>query len=111
MLEIISVNLCSALLEVLFYLTITFWGKRQKRKMEILLKYYGLDWLAMVSSLLAVYLMGNKNRFGFISYMLANALWIYLGVFKMQSYGITIGNIFFLAMNLRGYLKWKKKQD
>ncbi len=79
--------------------------------MDILLKYYGLDWLAMVSSLLAVYLMGNKNRFGFISYMLANALWIYLGVFKMQSYGITIGNIFFLAMNLRGYLKWKKNQE
>lgn len=77
---------------------------------DILLKYYCLDWLAMVSSLLAVYLMGNKNRFGFISYMLANVLWIYLGVFKMQSYGITIG-IFFLAMNLRGSLKWKKKQD
>ncbi len=79
--------------------------------MDIFLKYYALDWLAMASSLLAVYLIGNKNRIGFISYILANALWIYLGVFKMQSFGISIGNIFFLIMNLRGYLKWKKSQE
>lgn len=76
--------------------------------MDVLLKYYGLDWLAMAASLLAVYLMGNKNRLGFISYILANALWIYLGIFRMQSFGISIGNIFFLFMNVRGYLKWKK---
>ena len=75
--------------------------------MDAFLKYYGLDWVAMAASLLAVYLMGNKNRMGFLSYIIANALWIYLGVFKMQSLGISIGNIFFLAMNLRGYLKWK----
>jgi hypothetical protein len=79
--------------------------------MDILLKYNGLDWLAMASSLLSVYLLGNKNRFGFISYMLANALWIYLGIFRMQSFGISIGNVFFLTMNLRGYLKWKNAQD
>jgi nicotinamide riboside transporter PnuC len=79
--------------------------------MDILLKYNGLDWLAMASSLLSVYLMGNKNRIGFLSYMLANVLWIYLGTFKMQSFGISIGNIFFLLMNLRGYLKWKNPQD
>lgn len=79
--------------------------------MDVYLKYYGLDWLAMASSLFAVYLIGNKNRIGFISYILANALWIYLGVFKMQSFGISVGNIFFLMMNLRGFLKWKKDKN
>jgi hypothetical protein len=79
--------------------------------MDILLKYNGLDWLAMALSLLSVYLMGNKNRIGFITYMLANGLWIYLGTFKMQSFGISIGNVFFLLMNLRGFLKWKNAQD
>ena len=77
--------------------------------MESFLKYYGLDWIAMASSLLAVYLIGDKNRFGFLSYIIANSLWIYLGVFKMQSLGISVGNIFFLMMNLRGYLKWKSQ--
>lgn len=79
--------------------------------MDVYLKYYGLDWLAMAASLLAVYLIGNKNRIGFISYVLANALWIYLGVFKMQSFGISVGNVFFLMMNLRGFLKWKKDKN
>lgn len=68
----------------------------------------GLDWLAMASSLLVVYLIGNKNQIGFISYILANVLWIYLGIFRMQTFGISIGNVFFLNMNVRGYLKWKK---
>jgi len=79
--------------------------------MDSFLKYYGLDWMAMAASLFAVYLMGNKNRMGFLSYITANALWIYLGVFKMQSLGISVGNIFFLFMNLRGYLKWKTQPD
>lgn len=78
-------------------------------EVDVFFKYYGLDWVAMATSLLAVYLMGNKNRVGFLSYIIANALWIYLGVFKMQSLGITIGNIFFLIMNLRGFFKWKSQ--
>jgi nicotinamide riboside transporter PnuC len=79
--------------------------------MDVYLKYYGFNWSAMAASLLAVYLIGNKNRIGFISYILANALWIYLGVFKMQSFGISVGNVFFLMMNLQGFLKWKKDKN
>lgn len=75
------------------------------------MKYYGLDWTAMAASLLAVYLIGNKNRIGFVSYVIANVLWIYLGIFKMQSWGISIGNVFFLMMNFRGFLKWEKQSN
>jgi hypothetical protein len=63
--------------------------------MDVLLKYHGLDWLGMASSLLAVYLMGNKKRVGFIFNMLANALFIYLAVFEMQSLGMCIVIYFF----------------
>jgi hypothetical protein len=77
--------------------------------MDFILNYYGLDWLAMASSLLAVYLIGNKNRAGFVCYIVANILWIYLGIFKMESWGISIGNIFFFMMNFRGFIKWKKQ--
>ena len=76
--------------------------------MELFVKYYGLDWLAMALSLFAVYLIGNKNKLGFISYVTANVIWIYLGIYKMQSYGISICNIFFLVMNLRGFYKWNE---
>jgi hypothetical protein len=77
--------------------------------MELFLKYYTLDWLAMALSLLAVYLLGNKNKYGFISFSIANAFWIFLGFTMMNSLGIGIGNIVFLIMNIRGFVFWNKK--
>jgi hypothetical protein len=68
--------------------------------------YYGLDWLGMALSLLGVYLLGNKNRNGFLSFILANILWVILGVFFMKSVGIVIGNLAFLGINIRGYARW-----
>jgi hypothetical protein len=75
--------------------------------MNIFLNYYGLDWLAMALSLLALWLIGNKNRMGFAVFVLANLTWIVVGVWLMQSAGIVLGNVVFLAMNVRGYLNWK----
>jgi hypothetical protein len=79
--------------------------------MEVLLKYYTLDWLAMVLSLYAVYLLGNKNKYGFISFAISNALFIFLGFVLMKSVGIGIGNIVFLIMNIRGYISWNKNSN
>jgi len=79
------------------------------KKMEVFLKYYTLDWLAMGLSLLAVYLLGNKNKLGFVSFILANLLWTILGFTLINSLGIAIGNIVFFIMNIRGYLSWNKK--
>ncbi|KOY87684.1 hypothetical protein AD998_17495 [bacterium 336/3] len=79
--------------------------------MEQFLKYYTLDWLAMILSLLAVYLLGNKNKYGFISFSLANVTWIFLGLALMNSLGIGIGNIVFLIMNIRGFISWNKNNQ
>lgn len=76
--------------------------------MNVLTRYYGLDWLAMGLSLLAMYLLGNKNRMGFVTFITANALWVVLGLTLIQSYGIAFGNAVFLIMNVRGYAKWKR---
>ncbi len=77
--------------------------------MEIFLKYYALDWLAMALSLLAVYLLGNKNKLGFISFSIANAIWVFLGFVLMHSLGIGVGNVVFLIMNIRGFISWNNK--
>ena len=79
--------------------------------MELFLKYYTLDWVATALSLWAVYLLGNKNKLGFISFSMANVLWIFLGFFLMNSLGIGIGNIVFLIMNIRGFISWNKKNN
>lgn len=79
--------------------------------MEAFLKYYTLDWFAMALSLLAVYLLGNKNKYGFISFSIANILWVFLGFFLMNSLGIAVGNAIFLIMNIRGFISWNKNNN
>ncbi len=76
--------------------------------MEILLKYYGLDWLAMILSVVAMVLLGNKVKWGFTFFMCANITWILLGILLLNSYTIVIGNMIFLATNTRGFIKWNK---
>ena len=37
-------------------------------------QYLGLDWLAMLLTFSAIYLLGNKTRYGFLVMMVGNAL-------------------------------------
>ena len=68
--------------------------------------YYGLDWVAMGTSLLAVYLLGQKSRAGFACFLISNVIWIALGVLA-GIWGIAVGNVLFLGLNARGFAKWK----
>ena len=79
--------------------------------MEAFTKYYLLDWLAMILSLIAVYCLGKKNKSGFIHFALANLIWISLGFGPIGSFGIGIGNSAFLIMNIRGFITWKHNKN
>ncbi len=70
-------------------------------------QYYYLDWLAMILSLIAVWLLGNQSRWGFASFVLANLIWLVVGSMA-GSYGIVVGNVVFLIMNTRGFFRWKE---
>lgn len=76
--------------------------------MENVFSHYGVDWLAMAMSLYAAYLLGNKQKIGFIVFAISNVLWIVLGLFFMSSYGMAIGNVAFMLVNIRGYIHWHK---
>ena len=78
------------------------------RCMDIVLKYYGIDWVAMALSLYAVYLLGNKNKWGFVSFIISNVLWVVVG-FMMSSYAVSVGNFVFLLMNTLGLIKWTRE--
>ena len=78
--------------------------------MSDFLRYWGLDWLAMALSLFSVYLLGNKNRVGFLVFAAANSTWIFLGLTWMTSLGIAVGNTVFLFMNIRGFVNWKRTE-
>ena len=74
--------------------------------MENVLTHYGIDWLAMALSLYAAYLLGNKQKLGFIVFAVSNVFWILLGLVFMSSYGMAIGNFAFLLVNVRGFIHW-----
>jgi len=71
------------------------------------MQFYGIDWLATVCGLTGVYLLGNKNKNGFLVFMLASLSWIVVGVF-IGSYAIMIGSSTFFVMHLRGWFNWSK---
>lgn len=66
---------------------------------------FGLDWGAMIFSLMALYLIGRRNRLGFLSFIVANVCWVSIGYLTM-SFAIIVGNLIFLVLNLRGYWSW-----
>jgi nicotinamide riboside transporter PnuC len=72
---------------------------------DLVLKYYGVDWLEMIMSFLFVYYIGNKKRYGFIFGIVANLAWMTFG-FMTGSIANIIANFVFIAPNLRGYIKW-----
>ncbi len=74
--------------------------------MEILFKYYGLDWISIFLNLMAVIQLGNKSKWGFVIFVAANLLWIVIGITLLQSYAIVFGNSIFLVTNIRGFIKW-----
>ncbi|AQQ66536.1 hypothetical protein Mag101_01910 [Microbulbifer agarilyticus] len=76
--------------------------------MTSLFEYYLVDWLGMGLSLISVYLLGNRNKWGFLLFALSNVIFIFLGLTWMNSVGMAVGNVAFMLINIRGYLHWDK---
>ncbi len=55
----------------------------------------------------AIYLLGSKNRLGFVVMMAGNVCWAVIGVWA-HSYAMVLANIGFLALNIRGMVKWAR---
>jgi hypothetical protein len=73
------------------------------------MQYYGIDWLATVCGVTGVLLLGNKNKYGFLIFMVASASWVSFGVLT-SSLAVIIGSSIFFFMHLRGWLKWRRDE-
>ena len=78
--------------------------------MDILFKYYGIDWTAMVMTCCFLYYVGEEKRSGFVFGILASIAWLAFGILA-ESIANVIANLIFITLNARGYLKWKKKSS
>ena len=74
---------------------------------ELLGQYYGLDWLAMITSFLFMYFIGNKKRYAFIFGLIASIAWIFPNFAAHIWPGVFL-NAVLIVLHIRGYIKWKK---
>lgn len=72
------------------------------------MQYYGIDWLATVCGLTGVYLIGSKNRYGFLVMMAASLSWLTVGVL-IGSLPLMVGSAVFFCLHVRGWMNWKKE--
>ncbi len=70
--------------------------------------FYGIDWVATVAGLTGVYLIGNKNKFGFLIMMIASLSWMTVG-FMVQSLALILGSGVFFSLHVRGWIKWRRE--
>ena len=69
--------------------------------------FYGIDWLATVCGLTGVYLIGSKNRYGFLVMMMASLSWMTVG-FLVGSLALILGSGVFFGLHARGWLNWRR---
>lgn len=74
--------------------------------MDLVFRYYGVDWLAMASTFLSLWLLGEGRRSGFLLGMVAAGFWFSFGVLA-GSLANPIANTLFFVLNVRGYRRWR----
>lgn len=74
------------------------------------MQYFGIDWLATVCGLTGVYLIGSKNRYGFLIMMIASLSWMTVG-FMIESLALIIGSVVFFGLHVRGWINWRKRAE
>ncbi|HMS11399.1 MAG TPA: nicotinamide mononucleotide transporter [Pyrinomonadaceae bacterium] len=73
------------------------------------MQYYGIDWLATAAGLSGVYLLGNRNRVGFLVMMVASLSWMTVG-FLINSVALILGSIVFFSLHVRGFFAWRREE-
>lgn len=66
---------------------------------------------AGILELLAVYLVGIKNKYGFIAGILGNILWITFVILTKGSYGLLVVSPVAFILNIKGYYYWSKNDS
>lgn len=74
------------------------------------MSFYGIDWLATFCGLTGVYLIGSRNRYGFLIMMIASLSWMTVG-FMINSLALIIGSVVFFGLHVRGWINWGKRPE
>ncbi len=68
-----------------------------------------MDWLLSGISILMLWLMGNKSRWGPIVGIVTQVLWL-IYVLNTEQHGLLIGTVAYAVIHVRNLRKWNKEQ-
>jgi hypothetical protein len=74
----------------------------------MIFQYYGIDWLAMILTFLAIWLIGDRNKAGFFIMIGGNSCWVIVGIYT-HSLALIVANLLFVCLNIRAVINWSKK--
>ena len=68
-----------------------------------------LDWIAASFAIIGVYLIGYKNKYGFLFCVVSGLLWIIVALYTgLYGLFLEVTPLFFL--NIFNFIKWKKQE-
>lgn len=70
-----------------------------------------MDFIAGLLELTGLWIVGNKNRFGFICNILCGLTWISYVLINKTTYGLLIVVIPALFINTRNFIKWTRNEN
>lgn len=78
--------------------------------LEAFQMYYGIDWLAFVSGLIGMYLISERNRWGFLMNFVACCSGFYVALLSLQ-FGFVFYNFVLVFLMIRGFKNWNDEQQ
>jgi hypothetical protein len=66
-----------------------------------------MNWIAAFFEMLSMYLVGNKRRIGFLTFVCGSCCWAIVAIIH-HLYGLFVVAFICASINVRNYLKWKK---
>jgi len=68
------------------------------------------DWIASFFELIGTWIVGNKNKNGYLFTLAGLICWILYVFITKQTYGLLLVVIPALFITIRNYLKWNKEE-
>lgn len=77
---------------------------------DYILKHRGVDWIAMVLMFISLIRLGDHKRDGFAWGLAATVAWAVFNGMVFSIAGV-IANVIYFFLNLRGWLRWRPRDD
>jgi len=69
-----------------------------------------VDWFAACFEIAALWLVGNKNKVGFLLGLVCNIAWIYYALNTKTAYALVFVCSVYFLLNIRNYIKWSREE-